>query len=166
MRCVNGGCSVDCIPFEVGGVQLDLCPSCKGLWLDAGELERLLSRSAGTITKAVGKVSAAVGEGLRGYTRNCPSCSKELAKERFQGDGCWIDRCPDGHGIWLDSGELWVVYEQNRKGPTPDSKLAKVSAGNPLLDFASLALGTLFRPVTQITDALRGKDTRRRDQEF
>lgn len=162
MRCVSGGCSAECIPFEVGGVQLDLCPSCKGLWLDAGELERLLGKSARTISGAVGKVSGAAGEGLMGYTRHCPRCAAALVKERFQGAGCWIDRCPAGHGLWLDSGELWVVYEQNRRG---EGGQAVTPAGNPLLDFASVALGTLFRPITQVTDALRRRNPRL-DEEF
>lgn len=154
---MSGGCSAECIPFEVGGVQLDLCPSCKGLWLDAGELERLLGKSPRTISGAVGKVSGAAGEGLMGYTRQCPRCAAELVKERFQGDGCWIDRCPAGHGLWLDSGELWVVYEQSRRG---EGAHGLSPAGHPLLDFASVALGTLFRPITQVTDALRRRSPR------
>ena len=28
--------------FEKEGVMIDICPSCKGVWLDRGELEKLL----------------------------------------------------------------------------------------------------------------------------
>jgi Zn-finger nucleic acid-binding protein len=28
------------------GVEIDYCPSCRGIWLDRGELDKLLERSA------------------------------------------------------------------------------------------------------------------------
>jgi uncharacterized protein len=30
------------------GVQLDICPSCKGIWLDRGELEKIVDAASGT----------------------------------------------------------------------------------------------------------------------
>jgi Zn-finger nucleic acid-binding protein len=33
--------------IERSGVLIDLCPSCKGIWLDKGELEKLLALDAG-----------------------------------------------------------------------------------------------------------------------
>jgi Zn-finger nucleic acid-binding protein len=29
------------------GVEIDFCPSCRGIWLDGGELEKLMERSQG-----------------------------------------------------------------------------------------------------------------------
>jgi uncharacterized protein len=29
------------------GVKIDVCPSCRGVWLDRGELEKLIARSRG-----------------------------------------------------------------------------------------------------------------------
>ena len=29
------------------GVEIDYCPSCRGIWLDRGELDKLLERAAG-----------------------------------------------------------------------------------------------------------------------
>lgn len=40
-------------------------------------------------------------------TRTCPSCSTGL--EVVSHEGVDVDRCPDGHGIWLDKGELRAV---------------------------------------------------------
>jgi hypothetical protein len=31
---------------ERQGVEIDYCPSCRGIWLDRGELDKLLERSA------------------------------------------------------------------------------------------------------------------------
>jgi Zn-finger nucleic acid-binding protein len=32
--------------LERGGVQFDMCPSCRGVWLDRGELEKLMESAA------------------------------------------------------------------------------------------------------------------------
>jgi uncharacterized protein len=31
---------------ERGGVEIDYCPKCRGIWLDRGELDKLIERSA------------------------------------------------------------------------------------------------------------------------
>lgn len=41
MRCPL--CDVKMKEVERRGVMIDVCPECKGIWLDKGELERLLS---------------------------------------------------------------------------------------------------------------------------
>lgn len=42
------------------GVQLDLCPKCQGVWLDHGELDRLLAYAAGEAKDASGSGVATV----------------------------------------------------------------------------------------------------------
>ena len=43
---------------EKNGVQLDICPSCKGVWLDRGELEKLMEiASSGTVRPEMGSSS-------------------------------------------------------------------------------------------------------------
>jgi Zn-finger nucleic acid-binding protein len=37
--------------IERSGVMIDLCPGCKGIWLDRGELEKLLAMDAGEEAK-------------------------------------------------------------------------------------------------------------------
>lgn len=41
MRCPL--CDVKMKEVERRGVMIDVCPECKGIWLDKGELERLLA---------------------------------------------------------------------------------------------------------------------------
>lgn len=36
------------IMTERQGVELDYCPQCRGVWLDRGELDKLLDRAAGS----------------------------------------------------------------------------------------------------------------------
>ena len=47
---------------ERSGVEIDYCPKCRGVWLDRGELDKIIDRSPG------GEVSAPRGE-ARGQKR-------------------------------------------------------------------------------------------------
>ena len=38
--------SVDLVMSERQGVEIDYCPRCRGVWLDRGELDKILERSA------------------------------------------------------------------------------------------------------------------------
>jgi len=40
-------CNVDLIMSERQGVEIDYCPQCRGVWLDRGELDKIIERSAG-----------------------------------------------------------------------------------------------------------------------
>lgn len=36
-------CTVTLVPVERSGVLIDACPSCRGIWLDRGELDKLIA---------------------------------------------------------------------------------------------------------------------------
>ena len=39
-------CKTTLLMSERSGIEIDYCPSCRGIWLDRGELEKLIERSA------------------------------------------------------------------------------------------------------------------------
>jgi Zn-finger nucleic acid-binding protein len=39
-------CRVPLVMSERQGVEIDYCPQCRGVWLDRGELDKILERSA------------------------------------------------------------------------------------------------------------------------
>lgn len=42
-------CPIDATPLvmtERSGVEIDYCPKCRGVWLDRGELDKIIERSA------------------------------------------------------------------------------------------------------------------------
>jgi uncharacterized protein len=39
-------CSVDLVMSDRQGVEIDYCPKCRGVWLDRGELDKIVERSA------------------------------------------------------------------------------------------------------------------------
>ena len=43
---------------ERQGVELDYCPKCRGVWLDRGELDKLIERSATMSPAPAGNVAA------------------------------------------------------------------------------------------------------------
>lgn len=44
MKCPS--CNETLLISEKKGIEIDYCPKCRGIWLDRGELEKLLERSA------------------------------------------------------------------------------------------------------------------------
>lgn len=47
-------CSVPLQMMERQGVEIDYCPQCRGVWLDRGELDKILERSAAQAGPAPG----------------------------------------------------------------------------------------------------------------
>ncbi|MHC1743226.1 MAG: zf-TFIIB domain-containing protein [Syntrophobacteraceae bacterium] len=39
-------CNVDLLIADRQGIEIDYCPKCRGIWLDRGELDKLIERSA------------------------------------------------------------------------------------------------------------------------
>lgn len=44
MKCPN--CNVPLTMSERQGIEIDYCPQCRGIWLDRGELDKIIERSA------------------------------------------------------------------------------------------------------------------------
>lgn len=40
-------CRVDLVMSERAGIEIDYCPKCRGVWLDRGELDKIVERSLG-----------------------------------------------------------------------------------------------------------------------
>ena len=43
-------CSIGLALGDRGGVEIDYCPLCPGVWLDRGELDKIIERTAGSRT--------------------------------------------------------------------------------------------------------------------
>jgi Zn-finger nucleic acid-binding protein len=42
-------CSLDLVMSERQGIEIDYCPKCRGVWLDRGELDKIIEKSASQI---------------------------------------------------------------------------------------------------------------------
>lgn len=44
MKCPS--CQVDLVMSERSGIEIDYCPQCRGVWLDRGELDKIIERNS------------------------------------------------------------------------------------------------------------------------
>lgn len=44
MKCPN--CQETLVMAERSGIEIDYCPQCRGVWLDRGELDKIIERAA------------------------------------------------------------------------------------------------------------------------
>lgn len=110
-----------------GGVEVDLCTACGGLWLDKGEIERL-----GTITEKELRDLRRMLMPLPNQTPQtsdlptaCVACSGQL-REVVLGP-IHVDFCPQCQGLWLDRGELDAGLRET-KGQSDVASLLKLAA--------------------------------------
>ncbi len=50
MNCPN--CNVTLVMSDKQGIEIDYCPKCRGIWLDRGELDKIIERSSTTPGKS------------------------------------------------------------------------------------------------------------------
>ncbi|MGD0784972.1 MAG: zf-TFIIB domain-containing protein [Sedimentisphaerales bacterium] len=112
-------CKNPMIILELDRVETDFCTECGGIWLDAGELE-LLFADANQARHLVNSFHQE--SGVKEKQRPCPICLKKMQKIHTGGknEQVLIDRCPKGHGLWFDRGELAQVlakgnFDKERK---------------------------------------------------
>lgn len=86
-------------------IEVDVCPTCRGVWLDAGELEALLQRTGASTDDPLLRFQTQPGSILPGSKHLCPRCDAALHEIRV-GSSVTLDRCPRGHGLWFDADEL------------------------------------------------------------
>jgi hypothetical protein len=113
-------CGVHTIILELDRVEIDYCRSCKGLWLDPGELELLLEM-AGAQSGPLHRAVQSGGQKAAGQKRRCPVCRKKMLPVDLAGPPrVVVDRCPRGHGLWLDDRELGQLIEA--AGGSPETE--------------------------------------------
>ncbi|HNP97186.1 MAG TPA: zf-TFIIB domain-containing protein [Cyclobacteriaceae bacterium] len=121
-------CPVDQSPLSrkiyEDAIEIDLCDTCGGVWLDKGELEKIqdirvndYSDELKMIPDYVGK-SILLAKSKSASPVHCPVCSQVLERREYgYGSQVMIDSCVKGHGVWLDKGELKdleLFYERSR----------------------------------------------------
>jgi Zn-finger nucleic acid-binding protein len=100
-------------------IELDYCLKCSGVWLDAGELELLISvlRSEGANLSDSDLLAPNKSPSLQAK-RRCPICGRKMDKI-WMGNSpkVLIDSCPEGDGLWFDRGELQrIIHEMEVPG--------------------------------------------------
>jgi len=101
------------VASEVGGLVVQECPKCHGLWAPEDGFESLVDRAA-TVARertlagesASPRVNGANPAANKVEYRRCPACDAIMGRQNFRKrSGVIVDRCHD-HGTWLDANEL------------------------------------------------------------
>lgn len=57
MHCPSDGAQL--VMSERSGIEIDYCPTCRGVWLDRGELDKIIERSAPEVARPAAAPPAA-----------------------------------------------------------------------------------------------------------
>jgi Zn-finger nucleic acid-binding protein len=98
-------CPVCDVPLSISsreGVEIDFCPQCRGVWLDRGELDKVIERAS---TAMAGAAPRAVGDPDRGRYDDRPR-ERDRYDDRYRGgDRDRYRRDDSGEHRRYDSGE-------------------------------------------------------------
>jgi Zn-finger nucleic acid-binding protein len=98
-------CDVGLLIATFRNVEVDYCDRCRGLWLDADELETLMQITGATAADPLLEFQHRVVPSAYRSRHLCPRCDRRL-EEIEVGSSLHLDRCPQGHGLWFDRDEL------------------------------------------------------------
>ena len=141
--------------IQVGDATIDFCPHCRGSWFDTNELhgvyehrdslsalllpalpnlqrDPVLCKQCGTYSSRAGRACSKCKARLR---FSCPGCDKPL--EEGNRSGLVLDYCNYCKGVWLDGGELKILFEQYSKAVQKRTSAGEVAvAGAAAADMA------------------------------
>jgi Zn-finger nucleic acid-binding protein len=115
-------------------VEVDYCPSCRGLWFDVKELEAIMQVAAKDLIVPWGAEKVGI---------LCPHCKDFLHAFKYPQTFVTVDMCQQCHGIWLDAGEgveIKAVREKLRKSGELEESPKGLAAGVNRLFAAAAAM--------------------------
>jgi hypothetical protein len=113
MKCPD--CGTELAPTRRHGVEVDACPACHGLWLNAQELDQLEDAAFDLGDAEKGTLVFAAEPS----TRSCPQCGEPLQGFQYRLYDLPLEFCAQGHGYFLDAGEdervVALMREEERR---------------------------------------------------
>ncbi|MHB8902813.1 MAG: TFIIB-type zinc ribbon-containing protein [Thermoguttaceae bacterium] len=118
MKCPRDGAELASV--IVGGVEVDKCHKCDGIWCDRGEMDRLRDRKISEVEELLEAKygSPTFREGKTAGHMRCPRCGEGARLTEYSvsyGRPVRIDRCEKCFGVWLDDRELNSIVEEKKK---------------------------------------------------
>ena len=94
-------CNVELTQKKRDGVEMEICPSCQGMWLTTQELTQLEDEVFDFGDGEKGSLML----GSEPSTRKCPQCAKLMRTFQYRLYDLELEFCEDGDGYWLDADE-------------------------------------------------------------
>ena len=102
-------CQIGCVEQTVEGVAIDICPTCRGVFLDASEFDALVAQ----------RISDTPLESLFAFMADdvdnplaCSGCGDSM--QRLDYESLEIDRCAHCGAIWIDGAERGEFTKMSR----------------------------------------------------
>lgn len=92
--------------IERKGIEVDICPKCKGIWLDTRELKKLIDSP-----KLYKYLTTHMGTEAKSKLV-CPRCGSLMNLE--EAEQIEVDVCLSCRGVWLDAYELEALKEKDK----------------------------------------------------
>lgn len=124
-------CTAVLFKTRLGDIEVDYCRECGGLWLDQGELERIVrtTRKASEVVAVLRRKLIPLPTATpipSELPHACPACARPTMRE-IAVAGLHVDYCTDCDGLFLDKGELDAALERVRSPGTRMSVLIAVA---------------------------------------
>ena len=130
MNCPRDGATLQ--PRPVGETTIETCPTCGGMYLEHGQLNRIVPPTPGDVEFCTVDGDTFQHEDEYGPI-TCPHDGTTMRKVDFNIDTQIIlDYCPTCHGFWIDPKELERITDEvkrlNEAGEdVPDPLLVRIS---------------------------------------
>lgn len=118
-------------------VHLDMCRECHGVWLDSGELERLMFHFGSDVQNTYKEWLQATSDGTtepRDFWREsekvCPKDGAVLNKHYTgMAHKVGVEQCVLCRGLWFDGSELYAIAKANEPNLRLDNALGGAARG-------------------------------------
>jgi uncharacterized protein len=111
MKCPRCANTLSAEKYE--GIEVKKCQGCQGLWVPGYSLTRIIEIREESFSIEEIAAYRDLHEAHNGLVHDasekirCPECDIELSQHHYNyAAEVLIDRCPQGHGVWLDRGEI------------------------------------------------------------
>ncbi|MFQ5416648.1 MAG: zf-TFIIB domain-containing protein [Myxococcota bacterium] len=149
---------------QVGGVSVNECGSCNGLWAPGDNFDLLVGKALDARRNANADELVALKPRVTGSNpaaqqvlyRKCPECDAYMHRRNFRkSSGVIIDRC-NAHGTWLDSDELEQIAGFILSGRKPSETLTAAPEGPKSASRAAVRSG--FARIAQVGGSSRPRE--------
>lgn len=112
-------CNVDLVMSERQGIEIDYCPQCRGVWLDRGELDKIIERSSAQQYSAPAAAAPAAAAPVAAAAPQQQAVPQQAAPQQpaqqpqgYDDRNRWIR---DSRDKYYDDRNRWM-YDSKNKG--------------------------------------------------
>lgn len=114
-NCPNCGTRQQLIDAHLAQTRAEICPRCLGAWLTPQDITRISGKGFTPLVDLIKEGWGAAPDYsvvIQHNLRICPRCAQGLQRGEFaMNSAVQCDRCPKGHGTWIDFLELNAIAD-------------------------------------------------------